>query len=205
MGSEARKMHPRKQLCFLKTAELTTLLRAAKDRGAREHAMVLLAYCHGLRASEVCKLKLTDVDLRTGSLNIVRLKGSLPSVQPLHAHRGEPLLDEVKVLKAYLANRKDDGSGFLFLSQKGGAMSRQHFHSLFGALCEEAKIPAGKRHPHVLKHSMASHLIEQNVNLAVVQRALGHRSISSTMAYVGVNDSLVAEEVNGALLRAFGR
>jgi type 1 fimbriae regulatory protein FimB len=198
-------MHPRKQLCFLKPAELLGLLRAAKSHGTREHAMVLVAYTHGLRASEVCKLKMADIDLRQGSINVQRLKGSLSSIQELHPHRGEPLLDEPKVLKSYLSERKDDGSGFLFLSQKGGGMSRQHFHALFTTLCEEAKIPAGKRFPHTLKHSIASHLIAENVNLAVVQKALGHRSISSTMAYVGVNDEQVKSEVNGALLRAFGR
>jgi type 1 fimbriae regulatory protein FimB len=198
-------MNPRKQLCFLKPAELLGLLRTAKAHGPREHAMILTAYTHGLRASEVCKLKLTDVDLRTGTIAVNRLKGSLSSVQELHPHRGEPLLDEPKVLRSYLNERKDDGSGFLFLSQKGGAMSRQHFHGLFATLCEEAGIPTGKRFPHTLKHSIASHLVAQNVNLAVIQQALGHRSISSTMVYVGVSDTQVAENVNGALLRAFGR
>ena len=76
---------------------------------------------------------------------------------------------------------------------------------MFQTLAEEAGIPEGKRHPHVLKHSVASHLIAANTNLAIVQRALGHRSISSTMIYVGVNDSQVTTEVNGALPRAFGR
>jgi type 1 fimbriae regulatory protein FimB len=198
-------MNPRKQLCFLKPAELLGLLRTAKAHGAREHAMILVAYTHGLRASEVCKLKLADVDLRTGTIAVNRLKGSLSSTQELHPHRGEPLLDEPKVLRSYLNERKDDGSGFLFLSQKGGGMSRQHFHALFATLCEEAGIPAGKRHPHVLKHTIASHLISENVNLAVVQRALGHRSISSTMIYVGVSDEQVTADVNGGLLRAFGR
>jgi type 1 fimbriae regulatory protein FimB len=192
-------------MCFLKPAELLGLLRAAKAHGAREHAMVLVAYTHGLRASEVCKLKLADIDLRAGTIAVNRLKGSLSSTQELHPHRGEPVLDEVKVLRAYLNERKDDGSGFLFLSQKGGGMSRQHFHQLFVSLAEDAGIPSTKRHPHVLKHTIASHLISENVNLAIVQRALGHRSISSTMVYCGVNDELVKTEVNGALLRAFGR
>jgi type 1 fimbriae regulatory protein FimB len=197
--------HPRKQMCFLKPAELLALLRAAKARGPREHAMILTAYLHGLRASEVCGLKLADVDLRQGTIAVNRLKGSLSSVQELHPHRGEPMLDEIKTLKTYLAERKDDGSGYLFLSQKGGGMARQTFHALFQTVAEEAGIPEGKRHPHVLKHSVASHLIAENTNLAIVQRALGHRSISSTMIYVGVNDEQVTTEVNGALLRAFGR
>jgi len=195
--------YPQKQMHFLKPDELLALLRAAKERGPREHAMLLTAYAHGLRASEVVSLKLADIDMRAATVNIERRKNSLSSVQPLHVHRGEPLLDELKVLKTYLAERKDDGSGFLFLSQKGGAMSRQHFHVLFRSLGEEAGIPAEKRHPHVLKHSVASHLIQANTNLAIVQRQLGHRSISSTMAYVGVSDEQVATETRSALMRVF--
>jgi type 1 fimbriae regulatory protein FimB len=202
---DKKTRHPKKQMCFLKPEELLALLRAAKAHGAREHAMLLVAYSHGLRASEVCGLKLSDLDVRAQAVKVSRLKGSLSGVQPMHVHRGEPLLDEVKVLKAYLAERVEDGSGYLFLSQKGGAMSRQHFHALFQILAEEAGIPEDKRHPHVLKHSIASHLIGENVNLAIVQQKLGHRSISSTMIYVGVSGEQVAEACDGALLRAFGR
>jgi type 1 fimbriae regulatory protein FimB len=202
---EKKTRHPKKQMCFLKPEELLALLRGAKARGAREHAMLLVAYSHGLRASEVCGLKLSDLDLRAQAVKVSRLKGSLSGIQPMHVHRGEPLLDEVKVLKAYLAERVEDGSGYLFLSQKGGAMSRQHFHTLFQTLAEEADIPEDKRHPHVLKHSIASHLIGENVNLAIVQQKLGHRSISSTLIYVGVSAEQVAEACDGALLRAFGR
>src|SRR5579859_1474107 len=116
---EKKTRHPKKQLCFLKPGELLALLRAAKARGAREHAMLLVAYSHGLRASEVCGLKLSDLDVRAQAVKVSRLKGSLSGVQPMHVHRGEPLLDEVKVLKSYLAERVEDGSGHLFLSQKG--------------------------------------------------------------------------------------
>ena len=57
--------------------------------------MILLACRHGLRASEVCGLKLADVDVKGGSISLQRLKGSLKTVQPLYRHRGQPLLDEV--------------------------------------------------------------------------------------------------------------
>lgn len=56
--------------------------------------MILTTYSHGLRASEVCSLRLADLDLRNQAVKVERLKGSLSGVQPLHAHRGEPLLDE---------------------------------------------------------------------------------------------------------------
>jgi site-specific recombinase XerD len=104
-------------------------------------------------------------------------------VQPLYAHRGQPLLDEVVALRAWRKARPADGSDFLFASQKGGRLDRTQFFRVFQMIAEGAGLPAEKRHPHVLKHSLASHLIAGNVNLALVKQALGHCSISSTMVY----------------------
>lgn len=165
--------------------------------------MILLAYRHGLRASEVCGLKLTDVDLKAGSVSIRRLKGSLQTVQPLYAHRGQPLLDEITALRVWLRERRSDGSDYLFTSQKGGKLDRTQFFRIFQTVAETAALPIEKRHPHSLKHSLASHLVAGNVNLALVKQALGHKSISSTMEYVGVSDGQAAEAAQAALMRLF--
>lgn len=188
---------------FLSPEETLAVLRKAKERGARDWAMILLAYRHGLRASEVCGLRLADVDLKNGALSIQRLKGSMQTVQPLYAHRGQPLLDEVSTLRAWLKVRPVDGSDYLFTSQKGGRLDRTQFFRVFQAVAEAAGLPDEKRHPHVLKHSLASHLIAGNVNLALVRQALGHRSISSTMVYVGTTDAQAAEAVQAALMGVF--
>jgi site-specific recombinase XerD len=188
---------------FLTPDETLAVLRGAKDRGARDWSMILLAYRHGLRASEVCGLRLADVNLRDGSLAIARLKGSLNTTQPLYAHRGQPLLDEVAALRAWLKVRPADGSDSLFTSQKGGRLDRTQFFRIFQSVAESAGLPVVKRHPHVLKHSLASHLIAGNVNLALVKQALGHRSISSTMIYVGTSDAQAAEAVQAALMGVF--
>lgn len=188
---------------FLSPEETLAVLRKAKERGVRDWAMILLAYRHGLRASEVCGLRLVDVDLKNGALSIQRLKGSMKTVQPLYAHRGQPLLDEMIALRAWLKARPADGSDFLFTSQKGGRLDRTQFFRVFQAIAEAAGLPTEKRHPHVLKHSLASHLIAGNVNLALVKQALGHRSISSTMVYVGTTDAQAAEAVQSALMGVF--
>lgn len=188
---------------FLSPEETITVLRKAKERGVRDHAMVLLAYRHGLRASEVCGLRLADVDMKDGSLAIQRLKGSMKTVQPLYAHRGQPLLDEVTTLRAWLKVRPVDGSDYLFPSQKGGRLDRTQFFRVFQSVAEGAGLPSEKRHPHVLKHSLASHLVASNVNLALVKQTLGHRSISSTMIYVGTTDAQAAEAVQSALMGVF--
>jgi site-specific recombinase XerD len=165
--------------------------------------MILLAYKHGLRASEVCNLKLADIDSKAGSISVRRLKGSLQTVQTLYAHRGQPLLDEVAALRSWLRARPADGSDSLFVSQKGGRLDRTQFFRVFQAISAAAGISSDKRHPHVLKHSLASHLVVGNVNLALVRQALGHRSITSTMQYVGTTDAQAAEAVQAALMGVF--
>lgn len=191
------------QAVFLTPEETLAVLRAAKERSIRDWAMILVAYRHGLRASEVCGLRLGDVDLKAGSVTVARLKGSMLTTQPLYPHRGQPLLDETVALRVWLRDRKADGSDYLFVSQKGGKLCRSAFFRAFQAIVEAAGLPAVKRHPHILKHSLASHLIAGNVNLALVKQALGHRSISSTMVYVGTTDAQAAEAVQAALMGVF--
>jgi site-specific recombinase XerD len=202
-----KKTHPvrikRGRMVILTPQETLSLLKAARKRSIRDWAMILLAYRHGLRASEVCGIKLADVDLKSGSISIRRLKGSLHTIQPLYQHRGQPLLDETNAVRAWLRKRPADGSEFFFTSQKGGRLGRTQFFRNFQTVAERAGLPIEKRHPHVLKHSLASHLIAGNVNLALVRQALGHRSINSTMQYVGTSDRQVAEATQAALMNLF--
>jgi len=191
------------RMTFLTPEEILAVLRVARERSTRDWAMILLAYRHGLRASEVCGLRMADADPKAGFVSIQRLKGSLQTVQPLYRHRGQPLLDETTALRAWLRIRPIDGSDYLFTSQKGGRLDRTQFFRVFQAVSGIANLPLEKRHPHVLKHSLASHLVAGNVNLALVRQALGHRSINSTMQYVGTSDSQAAEAAQIALMQLF--
>jgi len=202
--SKGRPIRPKRgRMTILSPQEMLALLKAAKNRSTRDWAMILLAYRHGLRASEVCGLKLADMDLKAGSISIRRLKGSLHTIQPLYQHRGQPLLDETAALRAWLRKRPEDGSDYLFTSQKGGRLCRTQFFRNFQMVAESAGLPAEKRHPHVLKHSLASHLVAGNANLALIRQALGHRSISSTLLYIGTTDSQASEALQRALMGLF--
>ncbi len=191
------------KLSHLSPAELLALLKAARARSARDWCMVLLAYRHGLRASEVCGLRMGDVDQKAGAVTVARLKGSMLTVQPLYAHRGQPLLDEPAAMRAWLREREADGSDYLFTSQKGGKLHRSAFFRAFQVIAASAGLPVELRHPHVLKHSLASHLVAGNVNLALVKQALGHRSITSTMQYISTSDGQAAEAAGAALMALF--
>jgi type 1 fimbriae regulatory protein FimB len=193
----------RSTMTYLTPDEILAVLKSARARSARDWAMVLLAYRHGLRASEVCGLKLSDLNLKDQTIRVARLKGSMLTTQPLVPHRGQPLLDELTALRAWLGARRADGSDFLFTSQKGGKLDRTQFFRVFQAIAETAGLPFEKRHPHVLKHSLASHLVAGNVNLALIRQALGHRSITSTMQYVGTSDGQAAEAAQAALMRLY--
>jgi site-specific recombinase XerD len=190
-------------MIHLEPAEVLSVLRAAKAKGSREWAMIVIAYKHGMRVSEVCNLRLDDIDLKNGSIVVNRLKGSLRTTQAVTEHRGEPLLNELKALRQWLRQRRDDGSDYLFTSQKGGRLDRSQFFRLFRTIAGEAGLPGEKQHPHVLKHSIASHLVSANVNLALVKQQLGHKSIGSTIRYVTMTDQQASKATASALMTIY--
>jgi site-specific recombinase XerD len=185
----------------LTTDELLRVLRAAKERSTRDWALLLVIYRHGLRASEAAAIRISDIE--DGQLTTARAKGSMKTTQPICKHAGQPLLDEVRALASWMKERPEDGSGAVFTSRKGGHLTREQVYRIFRQHAEAAKLPAEKRFVHVLKHSLASHLIAGNTNLAMVQVALGHASLSSTQAYVHVSDAQAAKASQAALMRLF--
>lgn len=168
-------------MAHLKPGELLAVLRAARRRRTRDWCMILMAYRHGLRTSEVCALRLSDV--KDGVLSVQRVKRSLKTVQPLCKHR-EPLLDEVAALRAWLKERPDDGTDILFTSRKGGALDRSQFFRIFQAIAMDAGLPPSKRHPRLLKYTLASHMLAGNVDVGLLTQILGHRTMNSTLQYV---------------------
>ncbi len=147
-------------------------MATAKRENPRDFALILVAYKNALRACEAAALTLGD--LEDGCIDIRRKKGSLHTIQPLMPHRGEPLLDEVRAIKAWLKVRPNDGTRALFTSQKGGALSREQVHRIFKGIAERAGISKGKRFVHILKHSRASHLVG-SMDIALLRQLLGHR------------------------------
>src|SRR5260370_16812958 len=124
---------------------LKVLKVASEDR--RNLAMILLGLKHGMRASEICQLELKDVDLKNGEITIRRLKGSLKTTQPLADVQGQPLLSEKRVLRAWLAERANHSSKYVFVSQKSGPVHRTQFYPIYPAPPDKPGLPTNKHHP----------------------------------------------------------
>jgi integrase len=193
------------ELQALNEKELLSILKLAASESKRNAAMVLVAFKHGMRASEVCDLRLSDVDMKNGIITVRRTKGSLKSQQDISDLAGQPLLSEKRVLRAWLDERETyrDPSDYVFLSQKGGGMDRSAFFRLFQSLAERAELPKEKRHPHCLKHALGFILAEQGVPLQSIQRKLGHKSLASTGVYISVTDERANRDAAKALATAF--
>lgn len=163
----------RRTIHFLTQEELRQLFKVIRSK--RDKAIFLVAYRHGLRASEIGLLQRTDVDAKQGRISIHRLKGSLSSVYPMQP-------DVLKVVRSYLRSRVDE-SPYLFVSNRNVPISRFMLHHLMQTYGELAGLPIEKRKFHCLKHSIATHLLDAGADLAFVKDWLGHANIQNTTIY----------------------
>ena len=176
---------PRSLPKSLSEADVEALLAApdvANAQGLRDRAMLETLYASGLRVSELVGLKTIQVSL---DMNVVRVlgKGSKERLTPL----GEEAADWIERYQReargmLLAGRKSDA---LFVTARGGPMTRQSFWSLV----KRHGAKAGIRQPispHTLRHAFATHLINHGADLRVVQLLLGHADISTTQIYTHV-------------------
>jgi integrase/recombinase XerD len=163
----------------LSEADVEALLAApdaATPMGLRDRAMLETLYATGLRVSELVALKTFEVNL---DANVVRVmgKGAKERLVPL----GE---EAARWIAAYLKQRNSRAAA-LFVTARGGGMTRQAFWHLLRRYGARA-LPGKKLSPHVLRHAFATHLINHGADLRVVQLLLGHADISTTQIYTHV-------------------
>ncbi len=170
---------------YLDRSELKSLLAAIPDD--RNRLMVLVAFHHGLRVSEV--INLTGASIRDGHVKVQRLKGSLKTIQPYVRH-SDPALDESKGLEELARTVKP--SERLFPITRFGA------DKLMRRAGAKAGLPVHLCHFHVLKHSVASQSIGK-AGIENVRQWLGHKSIASTGSYLRVSDQEAAKAISAAM------
>ena len=162
--------------------QLLALPDVTTSLGLRNRAMLEVLYGSGLRVSELVNLKIQDLRL---DLGIVRTmgKGSKERLVPVGDSAREWVERYLAQSRTHLARRRAP-TQVLFLSQKGGAMSRQNFWNIVRGFAGQMGV--SKLSPHVLRHSFATHLLENGADLRAVQLMLGHADISTTQIYTHV-------------------
>ena len=196
-----RAKQVRTRISYMSGEQLERFLRAAKEYGPREYAMFLSAVAHGMRASEIANLKLSDVNFKTEQIHVARLKGSLDSTQTLLKVKGNGLFNEAAALKAWLDVRQPDAGEYVFNSQKATRLNRITVYKLFREIARKAELPEPLQHPHVLKHTAAMLMVKSGANAFLIRQHLGHRSFDSTLAYVNPSES----EASAAAAQAFDK
>lgn len=169
---------------FLTQNEIESLLNAANSgpHAARNYCLTLLCFIHGFRASEICRLRISDIDLRSKCIYIHRLKKGFSTTHPL-------LNKEIQALKRWLEIRDEypqSTSEWLFLSRKGNPLSRQQFYQIISASGDQAGLPL-EIHPHMLRHSCGFALANMGIDTRLIQDYLGHRNIRHTVWYTASN------------------
>ena len=165
------ELRPREHLT---EREVEQLIKAASGNrhGQRDSTMLLVAFRHGLRASELCGLQWSDVEFEAATLHLRRAKGGSVTTHPL-------LGDELRALRAL---KREAKSPFIFVSERGAPFSTAGLAKLIERAGIEAKLPF-KCRPHMLRHSTGYALANKGTDTRTLQAYLGHRSIQSTVRY----------------------
>ena len=161
---------------YLTEAEVERLMEAAKSNryGHRDAAMILVAYRHGLRAAELVDLRCDQIDFRTATLHVRRVKQGTPSVHPIVG-------DELRALRR-LQREQEPKSPFVFTSERGAPFTTAGFARMVERAGIEAKF-GFKPHPHMLRHACGYALANKGHDTRALQAWLGHRNIANTVKY----------------------
>lgn len=170
---------------YLTGKEVQAMMQAARHgpAGERDYCLILLAFRHGMRISELLDLHYRDLDLHEGRINIRRLKNGFSTIHPLR-------FDEREAVERWSLERANwrgaDRTDAVFISRRGTPLSRQQAWRIIRA----AGIDAGTvthTHPHMLRHACGYELAERGTDTRLIQDYLGHRNIRHTVRYTASN------------------
>jgi integrase len=161
----------------LTPAEIDKLIEAAKRNryGQRDATLILVAFRHGLRAVELCELEWSQIDWKTGTLHVRRVKNGKPATHPI---RG----DEMRALRQ-LHREQEPKSAFVFASERGTPFTPDAINRLVKRLGNGRKLLGFPIHAHMLRHSCGFALANAGHDTRAIQDYLGHKAIQHTVRY----------------------
>jgi type 1 fimbriae regulatory protein FimB/type 1 fimbriae regulatory protein FimE len=151
-------------------------MNAARNNGRHGHrdaTLILIAYRHGLRVSELISLRWDQLDLKAGTLHVARLKNGCPSVHPI---RGPELRALRRLQRDYPA------SPYVFVTERGGPMTDSNVRKMIARVGREAALPFPV-HPHMLRHACGYKLANEGQDTRAIQQYLGRKNITHTTRY----------------------
>ncbi|PQJ09415.1 site-specific tyrosine recombinase XerD [Flavipsychrobacter stenotrophus] len=173
----------------LSIADIDKLFEAidhSTPEGTRNRAMLETMYSCGLRVSELITLKLTNLYLDVGFIKVLG-KGDKERLVPI----GEEAINQIQIYREHIRSHvsiKRGQEDVLFLNRRGAGMSRIMVFYIIKDLAAKAGL-SGEIHPHTLRHSFATHLVEGGADLRAVQEMMGHKSITTTEIYTHLDRS----------------
>ncbi|MBR1617894.1 tyrosine recombinase [bacterium] len=170
---------PKKLPKVLTVSQIDELINSVIDK--TDYAIVEMLYSAGLRVSELVNLKFKNVDLKTKTIKVFG-KGSKERLVPINKRCVEILSSYLKIRK--ISEEKFGPSEYFFVDKNNKKITRQRVYNLIRKISEEI---SAKISPHTLRHSFATHLLENGADLRVVQELLGHASIVTTQLYTHIS------------------
>lgn len=183
---------PKKLPSILSLAEIEKIINSMRENNffdRRDRAVIEVLYATGIRVSELCGINHEDIDF-TEQLILIRGKGGKERLVPFGSFARDALLEYLPQ-RAFILRKKLTGEAALFISRSGRRLNRE---SVFRIIRKRAAAVGIKSiHPHIFRHSFATHLLENGADLRTVQELLGHSSITTTEIYTHVTKAHLKE------------
>lgn len=170
---------------YLTGTEIQAMMQATRHGpgGERDYCLILLAFRHGMRISELLNLHYRDLDLSEGRINIRRLKNGFSTIHPLRFDERDAIERWSQVRAGWKGANRTDA---IFISRRGTPLSRQQAYRIIRTAGADAGIVT-HTHPHMLRHACGYELAERGTDTRLIQDYLGHRNIRHTVRYTASN------------------
>lgn len=183
-------------------SQIKALFGANKNRTdplqSRDQALLELMYSSGLRCSEVINLKTSDIVFSSRYMRIIG-KGNKERIVPFSNEAKNVMIDYAKFLRVQLIedNMVDKKTPYFFLNSKGKQLTSRGLEYILKEIVKKTGLSLGfDLHPHVLRHSFATHLLDKGADLRMIQELMGHESVGTTSIYMHVSKEKIKSEYN---------